>query len=83
MALNEIDPSTGVSSSAWRSWAENASPDLLGFFNERCLGLMKEVRGRYPANVSPSSTDYRNMRHECIGALNRLAEQIESETDDA
>jgi len=81
MGINEIDPAVGTSSSPWRSWAENASPDLLGFFNESCLPLMKEVRARYPANVAPNSGDYRNMRNECITALNRLAEQIEAEHD--
>jgi len=80
-ALEELDDGVGVNSSVWRSWSENASPELLEDFEARSKECIREVRGRYPAHLGAGTSEYETLRRECVRALNCLTETIQGEYD--
>lgn len=80
-SAGELDPQLAVAASVWRSWALHASPELLEKFNDQVLETIQGARAQHPAQVHPSSGEYRNMKRDCVNALNRLAEQIQGEYD--
>jgi len=68
-----------VDVAAWRSWGENASPELLEMFNERSLSCLRKVRRNYPADCGPNHPAYLQMRAESRSALDALCLEIEDD----
>lgn len=66
---------------AWRSWAENASPELMALFDAGSRNVVYEVRRRYPGDCGPNHPGYQEMKHEATTALDNLAETIQGEHD--
>lgn len=83
MTPESVDPATGSSASAWKSWGAHASPDLVEKFNGECLDVMKEVRRTYPADCGPNHPQYGDLKRDCTNGLNRLAERIQGEEDES
>jgi len=84
----EIDPQGELReqkhmSNVWRSWAEHAAPELREEFEGRTREVIRGVRSNYPAMIDPKSGEYRNLRRECIEALNRLSEAVQAEYDES
>ena len=84
--LDDLDP-LGIQeeqkhlSNVWRSWSEQASPELREEFESRSGACVSGARARFPATVHPASGEYRNLRRACIEALNRLSEAVQAEHD--
>jgi len=68
-------------SNVWRSWSENASPELRAEFESRTRDCIQDVRRKYSSRVDPQSGEYRNLRRDCIDALCRLSEAVQAEHD--
>lgn len=60
---------------AWRSWAAQASPELLAAFNGRTREVMAGIRSEYPPMLRPSSSEYAELRAKCSCALLELAQE--------
>lgn len=68
-------------SNVWRSWSEHAAPELRKEFESRTRGVVAGVRAQYHGAIDPRSGEYRNLRRDCIEALNRLSEAVQAEHD--
>ena len=84
--LDELDPLLNdrsgnpnpATASVWRSWAEHASPELLEYFNGMSGERLRHVRRQYPAECTPGTDTYGQLRRDCVNSLNRLAEECQA-----
>jgi len=76
----ELDLDEGSMSNVWRSWSENASPELRAEFESRTGDCVREARAKH-GSPAPGTGEYRNLRRDCIQALCRLSEAVQEEHD--
>ena len=62
---------------AWRSWAAQASPELLAAFNGLTRDVMIGIRKDYPPMLDPKCREYAELRAKCSCALFEIAQEYD------